>query len=44
MKHLLVLVVAAAALVAIPGCGSPDGRVADMAQQVTHEQAGRNNE
>ena len=29
MKHLLVLAVVAAALVVIPGCGSPDGRVAD---------------
>src|SRR6185436_3606763 len=41
MKRLHVLVVAAA-LVALPGCAEPDGRVADMAQRVTHEQAQQN--
>ena len=42
MKRLLVLAAVAAALAVIPGCGEPDGRVADMAQQVTHEQAQQN--
>ena len=42
MKHLLVLAVVAAALAVLPGCNEPDGRVADMAQQVTHEQAEQN--
>lgn len=42
MKRLLVLAVVAAALAALPGCAEPDGRVADMAQQVTHEQAQQN--
>ncbi len=40
MKVLLVLV--AAVLAAVPGCAEPDDRVADMAQQVTHEQAEQN--
>ena len=42
MKRLLVLAVAAAALAALPGCSEPDGRVADMAQQMTHEQSQQN--
>lgn len=42
MKYLLVPAVVAAALAVLPGCGSPDGRVADMAQQMTHEQAEQN--
>ena len=43
MNRLLVLVViAAAALAVLPGCDKPDCRVADMAQQVTHEQAEQN--
>lgn len=42
MKHLLVLAVVVAALAVLPGCGSPDGRVADLAEQVTHEQAEQN--
>jgi TolA-binding protein len=43
MKRLLVLVVVGAtALAALPGCAEPDGRVAEMAQQVTHEQAQQN--
>ena len=43
MKRLLALAAAAvAALAALPGCDEPDGRVADMAQQVTHEQAQQN--
>ena len=41
MKNLRVLAVAAA-LAALPGCDKPDGRVADMAQQVTHEQSQQN--
>ena len=42
MKRLLVLAVVAAALAALPGCAEHDGRVADMAQQVAHEQAQQN--
>lgn len=43
MKRLLALaVVGVTALAALPGCDKPDGRVADMAQQVTHEQAQQN--
>ncbi len=42
MKRQLVLVVAAAAIVALPGCDSPDDRVSDMARQTTHEQAQQN--
>ena len=42
MKRLLVLGAVGAALAALPGCAEPDGRVADMAQQVTHEQAQQN--
>ena len=42
MKCLLVLVVGVAALAVLPGCNEPDGRVADMAQQVTHEQSQQN--
>ena len=42
MKRLVVLGTVAAALAVIPGCGSPDGRVADMSQQVTHEQSEQN--
>ena len=41
MKQLLVLVVVAV-LAAIPGCDKPDGRVADMAQQMTREQSQQN--
>jgi hypothetical protein len=42
MKHFLVLGVAAAALAALPGCSEPNGRVADMAEQMTHEQSAQN--
>ena len=42
MKNLRVLAVVAAVLAVLPGCNKPDGRVADMAQQVTHEQAEQN--
>ncbi len=42
MNRILVLAVVVVALVALPGCSEPDGRVADMAQQVTHEQAQQN--
>ena len=41
MKRLLALAVVAA-LAELPGCDNPDGRVADMAQQMTHEQAQQN--
>ena len=41
MKSLLVLVVVAA-IAALPGCGSPDDRLSDMARQTTHEQAQQN--
>jgi hypothetical protein len=42
MKRLPVLGAVVAALAALPGCAEPDGRVADMARQVTHEQAQQN--
>ena len=42
MHRLLVLVAGVAALAALPGCSEPDGRVADMAQQMTHEQSAQN--
>ena len=42
MKRLLVLGAVVVALAVLPGCDEPDGRVADMAQQVTHEQAQQN--
>ena len=42
MKRLLVLAVVAAALAVLPGCNEPDGRVADMAQQMTREQGQQN--
>jgi hypothetical protein len=41
MKRLLVLAVVVASG-ALPGCGSPDDRLSDLAQQVTHEQAQQN--
>ena len=42
MKRLLALAAVGAGLAALPGCDEPNGRVADMAQQVTHEQAQQN--
>jgi len=42
MKHLLVLAGAVLAAIELAGCDSPDQRVADMAQQVTKEQAQQN--
>jgi TolA-binding protein len=42
MKHLLVLAVVVVALAVLTGCGSPDGRMADLAEQVTHEQSEQN--
>ena len=42
MKRLLALAAVGAGLAALPGCDEPDGRVADMAQRVTHEQAQQN--
>jgi hypothetical protein len=41
MKRLLVLAVVVASA-ALPGCGSPDNRLSDMARQTTHEQAQQN--
>jgi len=42
MNRFLVLAAVAIALAALPGCSEPDGRMADMAQQVTHEQSQQN--
>lgn len=41
MRHL-VLGAVGAVLAALPGCSEPDSRVADMAQQMTHEQSEQN--